>query len=70
MVKSIEERQLRRSSLARGFTTSIVSFKTENRIKESSTTCDVSKPTPSREDKMISLFYDLKDLLEKEMLQW
>lgn len=69
-VKSIEERQLRRSSLAKGFSTSINTFELETTMNEESTEEATGKQTPAREDIMISLFHRLKDLLEREMLQW
>lgn len=70
MVISIEERQLRRSSLAKGFTTSLNIFESETIANEGTTTTSNDKQAPDREDTMVLLLLRLKDLLERKMLQW
>lgn len=69
MVISIEERQLRRPSLAKGFTNSIDSFE-QQLVPNSTAPSDKDLDVYSGEDEMVSLFYKLKHALEKEMIQW
>lgn len=67
MVLSIEQRELRRTSLARGFSNSIEAHETCNKPTDTTT-----KPaiTPNREELIIILFSKLSNILQKEMIQW
>lgn len=67
MVLSIEQRELRRTSLARGFSNSIEAHETCHKPTEISTTPEI---TPTREELMIALFSKLRNILQKEMTQW